>query len=464
MSAPRPTETLMSLVKSTLGCAFFCLVLGLVAILLVGTLWQKHEHGAFRTSGPAAVATESGTARRVSGLQCLECHNVLSDEATVAINVAFSHEKHEAQGYHCQQCHDTELHAFVRATVQGLCLDCHQEGMRDPSFCLQCHTCQETRRPPDHAEGDWPQVHGSRSSSSVPSHGAELACSSCHDPGSFCTKCHHLPLPHPEGFATSHGKAITTYQAGCGQCHEQSYCDSCHGTTRPDSHKQTPFEHWAPDLLASSRCTVCHATEFCTKCHRQNKPESHSGDWIARHGTAALAIDSRCGFCHEQGMCDTCHGLTLPHPGEFIRKHGRTADRATCLRCHEIATCRECHASVTPQSHRASDWLTKHKDGDAKQCELCHEEPACTVCHGLEMPHPSSFLGAHGGTAYDSPGTCAKCHEPDDCLQCHRELKPKDHVAMFALQHKDRATGHNAYCYLCHSKKDYCLQCHTELD
>jgi hypothetical protein len=452
---------LLKFLKNLFGLIFLVFVLGVVALLLLGTLVPTYPKLEADDDAPALQPAESDNIR-VVGLQCIECHNVLSDEAAVPLRAEFSHESHADAGLHCQECHDTSEHTYTAETATALCLECHPDEMAQGAQCAYCHEYPSTRQPPDHTSPDWLTVHGGQSISRVPSHTAELACASCHDEFS-CQKCHALPMPHPAGYVTSHATMEVRWESGCGLCHEESYCINCHGSMAPASHSPKPFEHWEPAVLQASECDVCHRDpSYCSDCHTSAKPETHQPGWD--HGSRALAIDSNCGFCHQQSYCADCHGLEMPHAENFVARHGDRSDLGTCSSCHQRSQCLDCHQAVYPVDHRQESWAQAHAEGDPDRCQWCHAKPVCADCHGgFEMPHPTEFLLDHGEPAYEKAKSCALCHqETEDCLQCHEALKPADHTEMFMMEHGERATDHLSYCYLCHTSESLCGGCHEE--
>lgn len=448
------------LLKTLFGVVFLAFVLTMVALLLLGTLVPRYPKFASMESVTGRLPVDSESIR-IAGLECLECHNVLNDEAAVILHVAFSHDAHAEAGYHCQVCHDVTEHTYTAETATALCKTCHPEEMAEGALCVYCHEYPSTRQPADHTSPNWLSVHGTQSVSLVPSHDARLTCAACHDE-SFCQKCHSLPMPHPSGFVTSHASLAVRLESGCSMCHGEDECADCHASRAPASHAAEPFEHWDPAVLQASRCSVCHeGSRYCSDCHTSVKPDSHKSGWD--HGAQALAIDSNCGFCHQQTYCADCHGLEMPHGNRFVASHGERSDHSVCSSCHERSQCLDCHQSVYPEDHRQSDWLAKHVDGDPDRCQYCHAEPVCSDCHGgFEMPHPVELLLDHAQPAYKSAASCALCHEREDCLQCHRTLIPSDHTDLFAMDHGTRAKGHLQYCYLCHTSESLCGACHPE--
>jgi len=441
-----------------------------ITLVIVGTLLYATVRLSLGGHKPPVVVAR-GEAHRdelsAEALECVKCHNVLTDDGYLSQSVVFSHVQHVADVAHCQQCHDggdLDSHGFVTETASDLCLVCHEDQLVVAN-CLYCHTYEQATQPDDHTAPDWATTHGSASVSYVSTHDVSPACMDCHKTELFCLECHRLPMPHPAGFADDHRSVAWNARGDCAYCHDSSECDACHHSQEPASHQVEPFVHWDPTLLSSSRCATCHTgSAYCATCHETSKPDTHIEGWD--HGDAALKVDSNCGFCHDEAeYCFACHGLEMPHHNGFFSEHG-TANQALCGTCHtDRSPCIACHQSVYPVSHRADTWLATHaKGGSEESCEVCHDAPGCAACHGgLALPHPDRFLLTHGTPTQETPGVCSQCHTRDECMACHQLLKPEDHAGNFAAEHGPVSTGRRAFCYECHSKTEYCDACHVPL-
>lgn len=108
-------------------------------------------------------------------------------------------------------------------------------------------------------------------------------------------------------------------------------------------------------------------------------------------GRSATSEVARCGTCHKGSAMQT-------HTADFVQRgHGiaASADRQSCLDCHETKTCDTCHQKEAPQWHgqicrgdvRGHNWLRDHiETGAARRnaCFECHEKrfhKQCACCH-----------------------------------------------------------------------------------
>jgi len=208
----------------------------------------------------------------------------------------------------------------------------------------------------------------------------------------------------------------------------------------------------------SSQCIACHADlsatttsgglrikhsscargRDCTDCH---SPVAH-GEAVSWPRTSTMEL---CYDCHGQrgvpSNCDTCHEARLAEDrvrtGTFAVTHGPNAERthglgsmASCSSCHTSEKCAKCHGVGLPHPQ---DFVAKHGQISGlptAKCATCHQESFCTDCHGYEMPHPKTFLNTHAEASEEAGlPTCQRCHAQDDCEQCHL-----DHVHPTTLE------------------------------
>jgi hypothetical protein len=177
----------------------------------------------------------------------------------------------------CDTCHGLEMPhpeswyesqhaaASVEAGEDG-CLACHgsTEIGEARSDCDTCHHPGGVQSDP------WSAAHGDV----VTSEGDE-SCSTCHVQPDFCTACHGVDLPHPEGWnAADH--AIASFEGEgdtCVSCHDseeggeaRSDCETCH---HPEGEADRPWLVVHPDVVkfGDATCFSCHATTTCAQCH-----------------------------------------------------------------------------------------------------------------------------------------------------------------------------------------------------
>lgn len=258
-----------------------------------------------------------------------------------------------------------------------------------------------------------------------------------------CLRCHANAVERT-GFAFgstfSHRIHVGSAQLACTTCHS--------GDTRP---------------TASTHGRLIIGRETCRQCHEKLRPESpHPDGWRILHGGEARLDDSSCATCHSQPFCDGCHGTRIPHPDDWIRRHGR-ADTSACVTCHQTSFCNACHRNAAPTDH-ARSWLQRHgpaSQENPRRCDFCHDRQAfCRTCHGLELPHPAKFRGTHGATAAAQSELCARCHGPRDCRRCHENSPPPNHTtAQWPSTHGAKGQKDPGLCVLCHGTNS-CQSCH----
>lgn len=369
------------------------------------------DEGASLLPGVTGVPTVEGNV--LTGLTCFECHTPLED---MQGRVRFSHQNHTDRGLHCNQCHTAEDHTPVPADKVGIqhswgvsrhCGACH-DGNQAPDDCRTCHTAGEVIMPESHKRADFARGHGQDA--------PQETCLTCHTQRQ-CDNCHGLSLPHPAGFAASHGPMAKSQSELCGTCHTPSYCNDCHGGF-PMPHPAGFIDvHGQHD---QRQCSTCHTQRDCDSCHARNNP--HPSNFGTTHGPAAKRDDPKCATCHTQSYCDSCHGLRLPHPTGFDTQHGAQAKSSpdSCAKCHQQRECDDCHGR--PMPHPA-DYERVHgleALGRSEDCGRCHTSNDCRDCHGATVPHPRNYIYGHAGEAkFGQEQPCVKCHQSNYCEQCH---------------------------------------------
>jgi ubiquinol-cytochrome c reductase cytochrome b subunit len=238
------------------------------------------------------------------------------------------------------------------------------------------------------------------------------------------------PSHEEENWFANHKYEVREDPTVCGNCHEPSFCQSCHQNRRPDSHLDGWLKlHFGTAGERPEYCQVCHAESFCSACHDRLM---HTSDWMHTHPGAAETDPDLCGQCHKPDFCVTCHGGARPgsHDGTWLERHGQ-ADTSECGQCHRVKTfCSNCHEGARPASHDKT-WMGRHAES-ARQteqaCATCHETSFCLHCHGeVAMPHPDDWALGHKEQASFEPGSpCYRCHEyRAKCADCHGETVPE---------------------------------------
>jgi nitrate/TMAO reductase-like tetraheme cytochrome c subunit len=269
-------------------------------------------------SQPATASALHSLAAEESTETCAVCHG------EGGFNAPFCANCHKLQMPHNDEF--KKFHSTTGAKNPAVCSNCHIW----PELCSNCHHVGASTTQP------WLQVHGGqvektgaagcikqchkatdcqachRASNVQPaSHrapnflkapGKEIGmhaqlyqkdstvCTYCHsgDPANlpnspFCSGCHKLPMPHPDGFglkdpqapaskanAGTHAALLAsgkTPRTVCANCHAPDFCNSCH---HKDSVATTPWLAYHPNVVKKSGatpCFDCHDETYCSNCH-----------------------------------------------------------------------------------------------------------------------------------------------------------------------------------------------------
>lgn len=179
---------------------------------------------------------------------CSECHKHYTGHPSRWVT---THKTHPQKG--CDTCHSKKF-----------CSDCH-ETSKQKTVAAKLVTVQQAETKLESIHHDTSvgrrigQIHtkGSASSSQSSVHTAIVSKN---------TK----PSSHIGTWLSTHGKAALTERKECITCHNRSYCTSCHGVEMPHpegwdmNHKEK-----GASLDEGSICLKCHnKEEFCGGCHQ----------------------------------------------------------------------------------------------------------------------------------------------------------------------------------------------------
>ena len=251
-----------------------------VALLLVGMFRQDGEE-AEPTPVPVVPAGSSF-------LYCSDCHADLdiSFKAGEHPTLLFTHDGHFDIGVSdCAACHAATTHEpdKINRPTMVTCYQCHtlEADARAPGDCNLCHPKDLDPEPKTHLNDDWvPKLHSEAAKANP------FDCATCHEQ-EFCNQCHGLRLPHPDVWDTVvHAEAFFADPELCDSCHpreplvERDECDTCHHPQGPDS---STWIEWHPNVVedrGAETCFQCHATDTCRTCHRQG-PENFTNEDLA---------------------------------------------------------------------------------------------------------------------------------------------------------------------------------------
>lgn len=231
----------------------------------------------------------------------------------------------------------------------------------------------------------------------------------------------------------SHNKHFSNTDAkNCNACHKEKK----HGTELFEELDIKSYKDFK-DSDRSGPVELKLKFESCRKCHKLEKMSSAHGSWSSKvkkykpvketHGKEARADMKSCNKCHQPEFCRVCHQVDMPHPSNWLKKHGPlTTIKSTsqCIICHSDANkkskkmsfCFTCHAVPMPHPKNIKtthDTLVSQVG--VKGCWQCHDKQAfCTKCHKTEMPHSSGFIKTHYIEIKSlTPNSCVQCHDND---------------------------------------------------
>jgi len=215
----------------------------------------------------------------------------------------------------------------------------HVSSKKNSSQCVQCHTWRELCSNCHHIDSSftkpWTQVHGA----SVVKNGSE-SCFKCHggDSGndkSFCVKCHQarkvVPASHkPWNFVRDRSSKMALHvqqfeknAENCTFCHTgtaaelpaSKFCSNCHKLPMPHPDgfgakgKGNGGEHqklFQEKKTTKQVCANCHIPQFCNSCHHEGSPSNRP--WVRYHPTVVKKDGANpCFDCHEETYCSNCH-------------------------------------------------------------------------------------------------------------------------------------------------------------
>jgi len=183
----------------------------------------------------------------------------------------------------CTTCHEKEqfcdtCHGLDMPHPEGWSQADHATAAVEDDGCVLCHgsdatgearsDCDTCHHPGGALDEAWVVAHPE-----VVNHEGNESCSTCHVQPDFCTACHGVELPHPEGWSQADHATAFFENDGCVLCHEseatgeaRSDCDTCH---HPGGDADKPWLLAHPDVVkyGDATCFTCHAQTTCVQCH-----------------------------------------------------------------------------------------------------------------------------------------------------------------------------------------------------
>lgn len=219
------------------------------------------------------VTREEATA----SIPCFKCHDFQKFSSKKKA-IGFSHLVHKDAGYHCNQCHESKPHRYIK-TSTALCNDCHNLKTfiyKDSGFearfnhelhakagCKECHPAL------------FQMKKGSAKMTMEPMYQGKQ-CGSCHNgkaafASTECSKCHSEMKAIEKDFVykvEAVGNAVFSHKF-----HTNVFtCKDCH--PKVFAMKKSEGKMPMAEMEKGKHCGACHngnkASNLsdCTKCHK----------------------------------------------------------------------------------------------------------------------------------------------------------------------------------------------------
>lgn len=248
-----------------------------VILALLSLAWRSNKE-VRRTPGEGATEATPVDATASSFLGCTDCHGDLDKKLSKGLvpNLKYTHERHFATGVSdCAVCHPTPAHEAdqINKPTMARCFLCHGVTKKAiaPGACSTCHPPGMPSKPESHLVSDWVTAKHAKMANDD-----RFQCLTCHQE-SFCSSCHGLQIPHPEGWAQeAHTVAFFDDPNVCQRCHERApdqpdFCDTCHHVQGPEGE---PWRQVHPSIVRSRGafdCFQCHNPATCATCHIEGR-------------------------------------------------------------------------------------------------------------------------------------------------------------------------------------------------
>jgi hypothetical protein len=264
-------------------------------------------------------------------------------DATKSIeSCAICHGEGGVNAKFCKSCHKLDLpHAdeFKKQHVSSkkntqVCSNCHQWR----ELCSNCHHVGSS------FTKSWISVHGA----STNKNGAASCVEKCHKK-SDCVQCHQrrdvVPASHKgrlfsRDFSAKPATHVDLYKKDgevCTYCHSgaaaelpnSKFCTGCHKVKMP------------------------HPDGYGLKDEAATAQKDNGGAHAEELKDAKVQLPARCANCHRQMYCDTCHhkGLDtkkswISQHDNLVKKNGANGCIGSGEGCHEVPFCSYCHVRL----------------------------------------------------------------------------------------------------------------------
>ncbi len=217
------------------------------------------------------VDSAKGSVSPIGDEICLQCHDP-NRNATSGFRILIDHAEHAKRNGSCVSCHVRTAHPIEQRSnalsLMSQCFNCHGQPER-PEADAECSTCHPSGYelvPASHEPAAWKRSHGP-----VAKQDTEQ-CRMCHEQR-FCDDCHGMAMPHPEGWAQGvkgHAAAAELQRDVCGRCHgnRPDMCTMCHHSDYQPGRGTWVQQHYVEVRRRGTLyCLDCHAAPYCVRCH-----------------------------------------------------------------------------------------------------------------------------------------------------------------------------------------------------
>jgi hypothetical protein len=203
---------------------------------------------------------------------CLQCHEP-NRKATSGFRIKINHVEHAKRNGSCVSCHVRTAHPLesrgTPLTLMSQCFTCHgtPEKPEASAACILCHPAGYELEPQSHKAQAWlPERHGPTARSD------RSQCEMCHEQ-KFCDDCHGLEMPHPDEWAqgeSGHASVAESNRTVCARCHTEKpdLCSMCHHKAYDPRRGTWVQQHYIEvQTGGAAYCLECHAPSYCVNCH-----------------------------------------------------------------------------------------------------------------------------------------------------------------------------------------------------
>jgi nitrate/TMAO reductase-like tetraheme cytochrome c subunit len=265
---------------------------------------------------------------------CEKCHNVSTREVTPSGDLIIPHEKHNANGIECIQCHSGVAHGKIADRKMTYQSDYDRwddtigtAAMSDTKFirpdmdtCMECHKARNV----------------------------STACKTCHKTGM-------VPKTHTAAFKTkNHGEFAKLDIRKCDSCHGYMSKEKVDGLEDISSVKKF-LENIKSSKPSVTAFDYAKQNTFCKDCHSK-RPASHTSHWTRDHHLLASQDKQQCLACHNYQIADKNNT--------------------------KIVACATCHPSIHEGFNKVGHPIPLAVNQQiTKKCYTCHIKPKCSACH-----------------------------------------------------------------------------------